>query len=86
MVIGIFAATQAVVYIGECVAALIPVSRQVAELFVLRLLLRSGVKFVHFPPSVPMAPQPVKVQEPIRFGEDFELSYAPSVTVFLSES
>jgi TolB-like protein/DNA-binding winged helix-turn-helix (wHTH) protein/Tfp pilus assembly protein PilF len=53
--------------------ALISVSRQVAELFVLRLVLRSGVEFVHFPPSVPMAPQPVKVQEPIRFGEDFEL-------------
>ena len=25
------------------------------------------------PPGVPMAPQPIKAQEPVRFGEDFEL-------------
>jgi TolB-like protein/DNA-binding winged helix-turn-helix (wHTH) protein/Tfp pilus assembly protein PilF len=56
--------------------ALISVSCQVAELFVLRPVLRSGVEFVHFPPSVPMAPQPVKVQEPIRFGDDFEFDIA----------
>ena len=49
----------------------------VAELFVLRLAPRSGVEFVHFSPSVPpMLPQPVKVQQPIRFGEDFELDLA----------
>jgi TolB-like protein/DNA-binding winged helix-turn-helix (wHTH) protein/Flp pilus assembly protein TadD len=68
-----FAAAEKIVHSEACVWALISVSCQVAELFVLRPVLRIGVEFVHFPPSVPMAPQPVKVQEPIRFGEDFEL-------------
>jgi TolB-like protein/tetratricopeptide (TPR) repeat protein/DNA-binding winged helix-turn-helix (wHTH) protein len=36
-------------------------------------LLRSVVESLYFPPGVPMAPQPVKGQEPIKFGEDFEL-------------
>ena len=70
------AAADSVVYSGACVGALISVSRQVAELFVLRRMPESGVEFVHFLPDVPMAPQPVKVQEPIRFGEDFELDLA----------
>jgi TolB-like protein/DNA-binding winged helix-turn-helix (wHTH) protein len=31
------------------------------------------VESLHFPPGVPMAFQPIRVQEPIRFGDDFEL-------------
>jgi hypothetical protein len=59
---------------GEaCVGPLICVSRQVTESFVLRRVLQTSVEFVYFSPSGVMVPQSVKVQEPIRFGEDFEL-------------
>ena len=71
-----FAAGESVVHSEGRVAALISCRAKLTAYFAVRLVPRSGVEFVHFPPSVPMAPQPVKAPEPIRFGEDFELDLA----------
>src|SRR5690242_4581653 len=46
-VICILRAADDFVHRAECVGPLISVSRQVADLFVLRLVLRSGVQFVY---------------------------------------